>query len=85
MTPIEEAVGGFADDVDALALFGPSSSEYARFSEAAEATDLEVLVVASEDTVSAAEFIEIPLGVAQFSEHLPASTFKKDGSWRAGP
>ena len=61
MTPIEEAVGDFAGDVDALAMFGPSSSEHERFTEAADDSELEAFVVAPENSVSADEFIELPL------------------------
>jgi len=70
MTPIEEAVGDLAADVDALAIFGPSSSEYDRFTGAAEETDLDCFVVASENVVEAETFIELPLEFQDIRDRL---------------
>jgi hypothetical protein len=61
MTPIEEAVGALAADVDALAMFGPSSSEHDRFLAAATDSELDSFVVARENAVGANGFIELPL------------------------
>ena len=70
MTPIEEAVGDLAGGVDALAVFGPSSSEHDRYVGAAEDSDLEAFVVGPENATGADEFIELPLEFKDIRDRL---------------
>ena len=58
MSDLRDTVGALVDDIDAIALFSPSSSEFDRYS---SATDLDVLVVGRENTLDVDAFIELPL------------------------
>ncbi|MFB6354175.1 MAG: diadenylate cyclase domain-containing protein, partial [Halobacteriales archaeon] len=57
MSDLEAAVGRLVADVDAVALFSPSASEYERF----DGDDVEVVVVGRENPVDAPDFVELPL------------------------
>jgi DNA integrity scanning protein DisA with diadenylate cyclase activity len=59
MTDIRDAVGHITDDVDAVAVFSPSTTEYERYTDVDG--DVDVLVVAKENAVDAGNFIELPV------------------------
>jgi len=59
MTDIREAVEHITADIDAVAVFSPSASEYERYADVDNRVD--VLVIAQENAVSADQFIELPL------------------------
>jgi LysM repeat protein len=87
MTVIEETVGDLAADVNALAVFGPSSSEHDRYVGAADESDLEAFVVGQENATGADEFIELPLefgDVRDRTERLDA-LLSIDGQLHAPP
>ena len=58
MAGLDDVFGDIFADVDAVALFSPSSSYYERV---AEVDDLEVIVVGTDNAVGAETFIELPL------------------------
>ncbi|MFC6733044.1 MULTISPECIES: diadenylate cyclase DacZ [unclassified Haladaptatus] len=58
MSEIRDLLGPIVSEVDAILLFSPSASYYGRF---AEVDDVKVVVVAPENTVSATQFVELPL------------------------
>lgn len=57
MSAVSELLGGIVEDVDAVALFSPSSSFYEGFADLA----VDVIVVGTENDVDAEQFVEIPL------------------------
>jgi DNA integrity scanning protein DisA with diadenylate cyclase activity len=58
MSDLAELLGDLVEDVDAVFLYGPSSSFYTEF---ADLEDLLVVVVAEENGVGAEESVELPL------------------------
>lgn len=58
MSEFREALDDLVANVDVVALFSPSTSEYERYG---DGSDVETLVVAAEETVDAEVFIELPL------------------------
>jgi DNA integrity scanning protein DisA with diadenylate cyclase activity len=58
MSDLEATISELAAGIDAVALFGPSASEFERF---ADETDTPVLVVGPENAVGADNFVELPL------------------------
>jgi DNA integrity scanning protein DisA with diadenylate cyclase activity len=58
MSDLEDAVGRLVADVDSVALFAPSVSEYERFT---DGTEVDVLVVGRENAVDAPSFVDLPL------------------------
>jgi len=59
MTDIRDATEHVTADVDAIAVFSPSATEYERYADVDDGTD--VLVVGQENTVDAERFIELPV------------------------
>ena len=59
MADLSDLLGDLVDDADAAFLFSPSGSYYDRFADLGG--DVEVVVVAPENTVGADEFVELPL------------------------
>jgi DNA integrity scanning protein DisA with diadenylate cyclase activity len=59
MTDIRDAINPIAADVDAITVFAPSTTEYERYADVDDGTD--VLVVARENSVDAENFIELPV------------------------
>jgi DNA integrity scanning protein DisA with diadenylate cyclase activity len=57
MATLRESLDDFVDGVDRLFLFSPSASYYERFADG----DVELTVVAAENTVNADAFVELPL------------------------
>ncbi len=58
MTAFRDALDTVLDNVDAAALFSPSSSEYDRYT---DKSDIEVIVIDRENTLNADVFIKLPL------------------------
>ena len=59
MADVNELLGDVTDDADALFLFSPSGSYYDRYEDLG--SDVEVVVVAPENSVGADTFVELPL------------------------
>jgi len=67
MTDPGDLLADIVDDIDALFLFSPSGSYYDR---AASIEDLDVVVVAPENTVGAETFVELPLEFDQIADRI---------------
>ncbi|USZ72303.1 diadenylate cyclase DacZ [Natronosalvus halobius] len=67
MVELGDVFGDLFSDVDAVALFAPSGSYYDRL---VAVDDLEVIVVGTENTVSAETFVELPLEFQNVSERI---------------
>jgi len=67
MTTPGELLGDIVSGADALMVFSPSSSYYER---ASEVEGMELVVVASENSVGAAQFVELPLEFEDVAERL---------------
>jgi len=67
MDELEAAVVKLLADVDAVALFSPSASEYERFT---DDDGVEVLVVGRENTVDSPAFVELPLEFADVRDRI---------------
>ena len=63
MSTLPDLLGDLVGGVDAVVLFSPTGSAFARFEDvdAGDGTDLPVLVVAPEDVHGAEQFVELPL------------------------
>jgi diadenylate cyclase len=59
MTDIRDATEHITSDVDFIAVFSPSTTEYERYAAVGDGTG--VLVVAQENTVDAENFVELPV------------------------
>jgi DNA integrity scanning protein DisA with diadenylate cyclase activity len=57
MATLRDSLGHLVDDVDGLFLFSPSTAYYERFAD----VDVERIVIADENGVSADSFVELPL------------------------
>jgi DNA integrity scanning protein DisA with diadenylate cyclase activity len=67
MSDLEAAVGRLVADVDAVALFAPSASEFERFT---DGPDVDVIVVGRENPVDAPVFVELPLDFADVRDRI---------------
>ncbi len=78
MSDLHEAVGALVADVDSVALFSPSTSEYERYTGGSE---VDVLVIGRENAVGAPEFIELPL---EFDDVRDRIRFGMEGAMDGG-
>jgi DNA integrity scanning protein DisA with diadenylate cyclase activity len=67
MSDLLELLGDVVADVDAVVLFSPSGSYYDRF---AGLDDIELVVVAPENSVGAEKFVELPLEFRDLSQRV---------------
>jgi len=67
MAGIDDVFGDLFASVDAVVLFSPSGSYYERF---VAVEDLDVVVVGTENAVSAETFVELPLEFEDISERI---------------
>ena len=68
MADLHDLLGDLVSDVDAAVLFSPSGSFYERFDDADD--DLHVIVIAQENSVSADQFVELPLEFTDMRERI---------------
>ena len=78
MTAVEEALADLVADVDAVVLFSPAGGYYERF---AEEEDLDLIVVAPENVVSADRYVDLPLEFTDVKERI---RFGIEGALDAG-
>ena len=67
MSDLRDLVGDVVDDVDAVLVFSPSGAEYERLT---VLDDVHVVVVASENTVGADDFVELPLEFENVAQRI---------------
>ncbi|MDJ1431539.1 diadenylate cyclase DacZ [Halostagnicola sp. A-GB9-2] len=78
MDGLDDVFGDIFSSVDAVVLFGPSGSYYERFS---SVEDLDVIVVGTENVVSADTFVELPLEFEDVAERV---SFGLEGALQQG-
>ncbi|MFB6256406.1 MAG: diadenylate cyclase domain-containing protein, partial [Haloplanus sp.] len=66
MATLRDSLGGLVDDVDGLFLFAPSAAYYERFAD----TNVDRVVIAAENGVGAASFVELPLGFESVRDRI---------------
>jgi len=72
MTDIRDAINPIAADVDAITVFAPSTTEYERYADVDD--DTNVLVVAEENAVDAEQFLELPLDFEDVRDRIRFGT-----------
>ena len=77
MSGFEDFLDQFADDIDGVCLFSPSTSVYESFTD----TDHPLIVVGPENAVSADDFVELPL---EFSDPTERVRFGIEGGVQQG-
>ncbi|MFC6835625.1 diadenylate cyclase DacZ [Halomarina ordinaria] len=70
MSALGDLLDGIVEGVDVVFLFSPSASTYDQFVESEESDDAEAVVVALDNTVDAAQFVELPLAFAEVTERI---------------
>ncbi len=67
MSALEDMVGSYLDDVDAVFLFSPSASFY---EDCEDIDDIEITIVSAENTFGVDQFVELPLSFVNMRDRI---------------